>query len=311
MPFRQSLKHCLERVKVLLRAKGSKKMKYDCLMIDDEKLLADSTAEYFNLFGVRTAAVYSASECRSFFRENTAELLLLDINLGDGSGFALCKELREKTDVPILFISARTSDDDKIVALHIGGDDYVQKPYSLSVLLAKVKVVLKRYGQSGNRERQESFGAEGCSVCADHGGGVMEGREGDIGMHGLYRGGESGMSNGCSRWPEQYSNGRLTVDFPAKQVQVDGRCVRLTALEFKLLAYLVRNENRVISKQELFENVWEDKFTGDGTLNVHIRKLREAIEREPGRPEYIITVWGDGYRFCGRKGRNHLPVEVV
>lgn len=290
-------------------------MRYDCLMIDDEKLLADSTAEYFNLFGVSTAVAYSASECRSFLRENTAELLLLDINLGDGSGFALCKELREKTDVPILFISARTSDDDKIVALHIGGDDYVQKPYSLSVLLAKVKVVLKRYGRSRNREGQEAFeagghsaeghgaemhsaeghSAESRSVCADYGGSAIDRMEGDFGMQGQF-------SSGYNSRAEQYSNGRLTVDFPAKQVLVDGSCVRLTALEFKLLAYLVRNENRVISKQELFENVWEDKFTGDGTLNVHIRKLREAIEREPGKPEYIITVWGDGYRFCGRRG---------
>lgn len=304
-------------------------MRYDCLMIDDEKLLADSTAEYFNLFGVSTAVAYSASECRSFLRENTAELLLLDINLGDGSGFALCKELREKTDVPILFISARTSDDDKIVALHIGGDDYVQKPYSLSVLLAKVKVVLKRYGRSRNREGQEAFevgghsaeghSAESRSVCADYGGSAMDRMEGDFGMREQYCGGsatgqqgwllrdENGkeqwqFSSGYNSRAEQYSNGRLTVDFLAKQVLVDGSCVRLTALEFKLLAYLVRNENRVISKQELFENVWEDKFTGDGTLNVHIRKLREAIEREPGKPEYIITVWGDGYRFCGRRG---------
>ena len=98
-------------------------MKYDCLIIDDEKLLADSTAEYFNLFGVKTAVTYSAPECRDFFRENTADLLLLDINLGDSSGFELCRELREKTDIPILFISARTSDDDKIIALNIGGDD--------------------------------------------------------------------------------------------------------------------------------------------------------------------------------------------
>ena len=122
-------------------------MKYDCLIIDDEKLLADSTTEYFNLFGVKTAAAYSVSECLQFFQENSAQLLLLDINLGDGSGFELCRELRQKTDVPILFISARTSDDDQIVALNIGGDDYIQKPYSLSVLLAKVKVVLKRYGE--------------------------------------------------------------------------------------------------------------------------------------------------------------------
>ena len=223
-------------------------MKYDCLIIDDEKLLADSTAEYFNLFGVSTAAVYTASDCRKFFRENAAELLLLDINLGDSSGFELCKELREKTEIPILFISARTSDDDKIVALNIGGDDYVQKPYSLGVLLAKVKVVLKRYGQSVNTE---------------------------------------------------YSDGRLTVDFQARQVLVEGKPVKLTSLEFKLLSYLIQNENKVVSKQELFEKVWEDKFTGDGTLNVHIRKIREVIEREPGRPEYIITVWGDGYKFQG------------
>ncbi|MCM1542796.1 MAG: response regulator transcription factor [Blautia sp.] len=231
-------------------------MQYDCLVIDDEKLLADSTAEYFNLFGVKTAVAYSVSECRGFFRENTAELLLLDINLGDGSGFELCRELREKTEIPILFISARTSDDDKIIALNIGGDDYVQKPYSLGVLLAKVKVVLKRYGQSAVPTESDA----------------------------------------------EYSDGWLTIDFHAKQVLVEGSPVRLTALEFKLLSYLVKNAGRVISKQELFDQVWEDKFTGDGTLNVHIRKLREAIEREPGSPQYIITVWGDGYRFQRSQG---------
>ncbi len=75
--------------------------------------------------------------------------------------------------------------------------------------------------------------------------------------------------------------------------------MKLTALEFKLLSCLIKNENKVLSKQELFEEVWEDRFTGDGTLNVHIRKIREAIERDPGKPEYIRTVWGDGYRFCG------------
>lgn len=223
-------------------------MDYDCLVVDDEKLLADSTAEYFNLFGVSAAAVYSAAACLDFFRDNKAQLVLLDINLGDGSGFALCRQLREKTEIPILFISARTSDDDKIVALSIGGDDYVQKPYSLGVLLAKVKVMLKRYGHK-----------------ADPG----------------------------------YADGRLTVDLGKRQILVGGEPVRLTAMEFKLLAFLVKNQGRVVAKQELFEKVWEDRFTGDGTLNVHIRKIREAIERDPGKPEYIVTVWGDGYRFSG------------
>ena len=98
----------------------------------------------------------------------------------------------------------------------------------------------------------------------------------------------------------KYADGRLTVDFNARVVLVDGAAVKLTSLEFKLLAYLIQNAGRVIAKQELFEKVWTDKFTGDGTLNVHIRKIREAIEQEPGNPRYIITVWGDGYKFMGR-----------
>lgn len=223
-------------------------MIFDCLIIDDEKLLADSTAEYFNLFGVKTALAYSVSDCRDFFEKNTAKLILLDINLGDGSGFDLCRELRKTTDIPILFISARTSDNDQIIALSIGGDDYIQKPYSLSVLLAKVKAVLKRCIKSD---------------------------------------------------AVNYTDGYLTVEFNTRQVFADKTSVKLTSLEFKLLAYMIKNEGRIISKQELFEKVWEDRFTGDGTLNVHIRKLREAIERNPGSPEYIITVWGDGYKFTG------------
>lgn len=92
---------------------------------------------------------------------------------------------------------------------------------------------------------------------------------------------------------------RLEIRFDSRQLFVEGRPVRLTALEFKLLAYLVRQENRVVSKQELFEQVWNDRFTGDGTLNVHIRRLREEVERQPSQPQYILTVWGDGYQFCG------------
>lgn len=173
-------------------------MTYDCLIIDDEKLLADSTAEYFNLFEVKTAVAYSVSDCKRFFKENTASLLLLDINLGDGSGFVLCKELRETLDIPILFISARTSEDAQIIALSIGGDNYIQKPYSLSVLLAKARTVLKRYG---NKEAVK------------------------------------------------YDDGYLCVDFSARQVFINQEPVKLTSLEFKLLAYLMQNAGRMISKQ--------------------------------------------------------------
>lgn len=223
-------------------------MHYNCLIIDDEKLLADSTMEYFNLFGIKTFVAYSVSECLAFFEEHTVDLLLLDINLLDGSGFELCQKLREMTDIPILFISARTSDDDKIIALNIGGDDYIQKPCSLGVLLAKVKAVLKRCGRSDRKD---------------------------------------------------YADGWLKVHFEAKQVIVNEMPVKLTSLEFRLLSYLMEHEGKVVSKQELFEQVWQDKCTGDGTLNVHIRRLRRAIEKNPDKPRYILTVWGDGYKFEG------------
>lgn len=119
-------------------------MNYNCLIIDDEQDLSRMTQEYFEMFGVTSAVAASSEECMSFLEENSADIFLLDINLGNESGFALCKQLREKYDTPILFISARQSDDDVLVALNIGGDDYIKKPYTLSVLLAKVKVQLKR-----------------------------------------------------------------------------------------------------------------------------------------------------------------------
>lgn len=224
-------------------------MKYDCLIIDDERELADNTCDYFNLFGVSSRAVYSGTDALEFMDENEVSVVLLDINLGDGSGFEICKNIRKTKDIPIIFISARNTDDDKIVALNIGGDDYIEKPYSLGVLLAKVKVVLKRFGNSSaSRE--------------------------DI-----------------------YENGRIRIDRVNKMLFVDGQEKKLTNMEYSLLNYLVDNRDRLITKTELFDNVWKDKFTSDGTLNVHIRKLREAIEKDPKNPVLIVTVWKEGYKF--------------
>ena len=223
-------------------------MKYDVLIIDDEKELADNTCDYLNMFDVKTYACYSKEEFNEFLKDNKASLILLDINLKDGSGFDICKEIRKEKDIPILFISARNTDDDKIIALTIGGDDYIEKPYSLGVLLAKVKATLKRFGKSDN------------SV---------------------------------------YDDGNLRVDYINKEVFVKGKEAKLTSIEFRLLTYLIDNKNRLVSKDEIFDNVWNDKFTLDGTLNVHIRKIREQIEEDPNNPKYITTVWKEGYRFDG------------
>lgn len=223
-------------------------MQYDCLIVDDEVALAESTSEYFNMLDVKTTFVTSAEFCLEFLKENYIKLILLDINLGNSSGFDLCKKLRESTDIPILFISAREGETDQIIALNIGGDDYIQKPYSLGVLLAKVKVVLRRYDK-----------------------------------------GEK----------DNVIIGDLKIDFHLRRVFLWNKEILLKSMEYKLLSYLVRNRNRIISKEELFKEVWEDVITSDGTLNVHIRHLREKIEKDPNKPILIKTVWGRGYLFDG------------
>lgn len=222
-------------------------MEYDCLIVDDETSLGLATCEYFQMFGVTAAHVSNSADCLDFLQHNQVRLILLDINLEGESGFALCVKLRQTTNVPILFISARQSEDDVLIALNIGGDDYIKKPYSLSILLAKVRICLKRQS-----ETQE--------------------------------GAASALSG-------------LVVNESAMKVFVDGREVKLKTKEFKLLHYLYQNQNKVIPKKELFDNVWGDEFFSDGTLNVHIRKIREKIERNPNEPEYIKTVWGTGYRL--------------
>ena len=226
-------------------------MRYDCLIIDDEKELCNNTAEYFNMFDVKTAAVYSSAEANKFLSENETSLVLLDINLSDGSGFELCKKIRQTLNVPILFISARNTDDDKIIALNIGGDDYIEKPYSLGVLLAKVKVVLKRFAASENDAHKKA----------------------------------------------DFDDGYLKLDTVNKTVFVNGEEKKITSIELKLLEYLIDNKNRLVTKTEIFDKVWNDKFTTDGTLNVHIRKIREAIEKDAQDPKYIVTVWKEGYKF--------------
>ena len=223
-------------------------MHYNCLMIEDEIELAGLTCEYFEMFGVSCTFVESPDDCLRFLEENEADILLLDINLGQESGFVLCKKLRKHTDVPILFVSARQSDDDVLIALNIGGDDYIKKPYSLSVLLAKVKVMLKRLSAAeAQKEKRRTV--------------------------------ESGFF----------------LERPTLSVTVNGRNIRLKAKEFELLECLYERKNTIVTKQELFEKVWGDSFYSDGTLNVHIRKLREKIEETPNEPQLIKTVWGTGY----------------
>ena len=226
-------------------------MNYNCLIIDDEQDLSRMTQEYFELFGVTCAIAATSEECLSFLEENSADIFLLDINLGNESGFALCKTLRERYDTPILFISARQSDDDVLVALNIGGDDYIKKPYTLSVLLAKVKVQLKRL------EAVRQLGGAASSA--------------------------------------QTADGIFTIDPATMSCTVEAKTVQLKSKEFQLLSCLYSHKNTIVTKKQLFDEVWGDSFYSDSTLNVHIRRLREKIESDPNEPKFIKTVWGTGY----------------
>ena len=221
-------------------------MHYNCLIVDDETDLSKMTCEYFEMFGISCSYVENATECMGFLKEHEVDILLLDINLSQESGFDLCKKIRQEYNLPILFISARQSDDDVLIALNIGGDDYIKKPYTLSVLLAKVKVILKRIEQSKLVKTE---------VCA---GGI------------------------------QLLEAKLSVSIKGKEIA-------LKAKEFALLKCLFEHKNSIVTKEILFEKVWGDSFYSDGTLNVHIRKLREKLEDNPNEPKLIKTIWGTGY----------------
>ncbi len=250
-------------------------------IIDDEVELAQYTAKYFNASGVKTEYACDAQSALAWLEENTVSLILLDINLGKTSGFDLCQKLRRETDVPILFISARSSDDDMMLALNIGGDDYVCKPYSLGVLLAKVKAVLKRYENS--KAAGKSSGAVGKAPGEGQGGSGMV-------SEAMEAGGETEESGDGRIWFD-----KISVDLKSGIVSRDGHSERLKAMEYKVLTYMLNNKNRIIPKDEFFEKVWETEFVGDVTLNVHVRHLREKLEENPKEPKFIKTVWGVGF----------------
>jgi len=225
---------------------------YKVLVIDDDEMIATATSKYFNMFGVKTSYVTSYVDAVAFLEKHDVSLLLLDINLGEKSGFDLCKKIRENYDLPIFFISARTSDDDVLIALNIGGDDYIKKPYTLSVLLAKVKAAVLRY----DRTRDTAHTVQNCLVKL---------------------------------------TGEVSLNTNIHKLIADGREVPLKALEYKLLYYLYTNRGKVVSKDDLLREVWENAYLNEGTIAVHIRHLREKIEDDPEEPQLIKTIWGVGY----------------
>ncbi len=297
--------------------------KVSILIIDDDEVIAQSTAEFFNMFEVNTAYVTSYDEAVKFLDTHLVSLLLLDINLGEKSGFDLCRKVRENYDMPILFISARTSDDDVLIALNIGGDDYIKKPFTLSILLAKVKTILARYEKAkeaalasqnnmkntgnapGLSDNQGIIGTAGSSnstgIPDSAGSSNTAGNSNSAGISGNAgysnnTGTSTGTGNlGTAASPIIKLTKTISLDTAARKLKSGNEQISLKAMEYKLLKYLIDNCGRVVTKDELLKDVWDDEFIGEGTLAVHIRHLREKIEKDPKQPELIKTIWGVGY----------------
>ena len=223
------------------------------LIIEDEESIAELERDYFEINGFEVTIEKRGDTGLKRAQEGKYDLIVLDIMLPGMDGFEVCKQLRSESDIPVLMVSAKKEDIDKIRGLGLGADDYITKPFSPGELVARVKAHIARYERLiGNNDQ----------------------RRDEVKIRGLY------------------------IDKTSRRVYVNEKEVMLTAKEFDLLVFLASNPNRVFSKEELFDKIWDMDSIGDiATVTVHIRKIREKIEVDPSKPQYIETVWGAGYRF--------------
>lgn len=223
------------------------------LIIEDEEAIADLERDYLELSGFEVEIENDGTSGLARALAEEFDLFILDLMLPGIDGFEVCKEIREKKNTPILMVSAKKDDIDKIRGLGLGADDYVTKPFSPSELVARVKAHLARY--------ERLIGSN--AVVND----VIE-----------IRG--------------------LKIDKTARRVWLNGEERQFTTKEFDLLTFLAENPNHVFTKEELFREIWDMESVGDvATVTVHIKKIREKIELNTAKPQYIETIWGVGYRF--------------
>lgn len=217
------------------------------LIVDDDTDLSFIISEMLTGYGYVVTCSANSNEAFTLLSEHNYHLIVLDINLPDSEGFEVCRELRSVSNVPVIFASARTSEDDRITGFDIGGDDYLMKPYSMKELLARINALMRR-----------AYGSE----------------QGDAVI----------------------SFGDVKVDTASRIVTKEGCSVSLALKEFDLLAQLVKNKNKALAKDKLISEVWGAfSEVEPSTLTVHIRWLREKLEENPAKPQFIKTVWGIGY----------------
>jgi two-component system response regulator RegX3 len=231
------------------------------LLAEDEESFVEALVIGLGNEGFRVSVARDGYEALQLFDEISPDIVLLDLMLPKLSGFDVCRQIRSRSSVPIIMVTAKGTEIDTVVALEVGADDYVTKPYRLRELVARMRAVLRR--------------APGGAESGDHGGTI------EFGSDGIWE-----------------ANG-IKVDFDQRRVFVRGEEVHLRRKEFELLRLLVENAGRVLTRDVLIDRVWGTDYIGDTkTLDVHIKRLRSRIEADPSNPVLITTVRGVGYRFA-------------
>ncbi len=223
------------------------------LIVEDEVAIAELEKDYLELSGFEVEVEHQGDIGLSRALKEEFDLIILDLMLPGVDGFEICRKIRETKNTPIIIVSAKKDDIDKIRGLGMGADDYMTKPFSPSEMVARVKAHLARY------ERLISSGAPNNDIIEIRG---------------------------------------IKIDKTARRVWVNGEETNFTSKEFDLLTFLAQNPNHVYTKEELFKEIWDMESIGDiATVTVHIKKIREKIEYDTSKPQYIETIWGVGYRF--------------
>ena len=227
---------------------------FNILVCDDDKEIVDAIDIYLSQEGYHILKAYDGLQAIEIMKKEEVHLILLDIMMPNLDGIRATRKIRETSSVPIIMLSAKSEDVDKILGLNIGADDYITKPFNPLELIARVKSQLRRYTQLGNLATEEK---EAVYVC-----------------------------------------GGLVVNDDLKTVTVDGEPVKLTPIEYNILVLLIKNQGKVFSIEQIYENIWNEVAIGaDNTVAVHIRHIREKIEINPREPRYLKVVWGIGYKI--------------
>lgn len=221
------------------------------LVVDDEKLIVKGIKYSLEQDEMKVDCAYDGEEALRLAGENQYDIILLDVMLPALDGFEVLKRIREFSSVPIIMLTAKGDDMDKILGLEYGADDYITKPFNILEVKARIKAIIRRSGKNNPVENTKVI-----------------------------------------------VKGGLQIDVDARRVMIEGREINLTAKEFDVLELLVTNPNKVFSREKLLNIVWDYEYPGDvRTVDVHIRRLREKIEKNPSEPKYVYTKWGVGYYF--------------